>query len=225
MDAYRKKWNEQQKKLRSLLSDPAQHRLAIDLFLKQHAAVHSAAMSNIKTSYSFADDVISGLSEEQIRNTPPKMDHSIAWILWHLARIEDVAMNMLVAGDEQEYVTGNWSARLKSSVHHTGNAMPKEDSVELGRVIDIEALKHYRIAVGRKTEAIVNALTVDDRKQRVAKSRLERVLREGAVLEKAMGLIEYWSKRNIAGLLLMPPTRHCFVHLNEAARIRRKLLK
>jgi hypothetical protein len=36
-------------------------------------------------------------------------------------------------------------------------------------------------------------------------------------------LSDYWSKKTIAGLLLMPPTRHNFVHLNEAARIRQKL--
>jgi hypothetical protein len=223
MDVHRKKWNERQKKLRSLLSDSAQHSQAIDLFLQQHASVHSAAMSNIDSFFSFADDVISGLNEQQIRETPPQMDHSIAWILWHLARIEDVAMNILVAGDEQEFVTGNWSGKMKISVLHTGNAMSKEDAVQLSQDVDFEALKDYRIAVGRKTEVIVKTLSADDINQKVVLSRLGRVLSEGAVLEKAMGLIEYWGKRDIAGLLLMPPTRHCFVHLNEAARVKQKL--
>ena len=38
----------------------------------------------------------------------------------------------------------------------------------------------------------------------------------------AVDLIVYWSKRDIAGLLLMPATRHNIVHLNEALRIKKK---
>jgi len=44
----------------------------------------------------------------------------------------------------------------------------------------------------------------------------------GAVLPEAMEIINYWSSKTIAGLLLMPATRHCVLHLNEAERIRIK---
>jgi hypothetical protein len=42
------------------------------------------------------------------------------------------------------------------------------------------------------------------------------------VVEAAAGLLDYWGRRTIAGLLLMPATRHNIVHLNEAARIKQK---
>ena len=45
---------------------------------------------------------------------------------------------------------------------------------------------------------------------------------EGAVVEEARDLIDYWGKRTIAGLLLMPATRHNLVHLNEALRLKRR---
>ena len=38
--------------------------------------------------------------------------------------------------------------------------------------------------------------------------------------ERQKRLVEYWSTRTIAGLLLMPATRHPLVHLNEAMRIK-----
>jgi len=44
---------------------------------------------------------------------------------------------------------------------------------------------------------------------------------EGAVVESTRYLVDYWSRCNIAGLLLMPPTRHNFLHLNEVTRIRK----
>ena len=52
--------------------------------------------------------------------------------------------------------------------------------------------------------------------------RLERVLAEGAVTEAGRGVADYWAGLTGAGLLLMPPTRHALVHLNEAARIKQK---
>lgn len=55
--------------------------------------------------------------------------------------------------------------------------------------------------------------------------RLQRLKDEGAVLEGADWLIKYWSGLTVAGLLLMPPTRHNFVHLNEAISVKRKLMK
>ena len=45
---------------------------------------------------------------------------------------------------------------------------------------------------------------------------------EGAVAKEARDLIDYWGKRRIAGLLLMPATRHNLVHLNEALRLKRR---
>jgi hypothetical protein len=51
------------------------------------------------------------------------------------------------------------------------------------------------------------------------------VMDEGAVVEAARGLIDYLGNRTISGLLLMPPTRHNFIHLNEAERIKKKLLR
>ena len=43
-----------------------------------------------------------------------------------------------------------------------------------------------------------------------------------AVLPTGNAVIDYWSGLTLAGLLLMPPTRHNFIHLNEALRLKQK---
>jgi hypothetical protein len=222
MDTVRKKWNTRQKELRSLLSNPENYPQAIDLFLQQHAEVHSGMMSSTG-SVSFEDQVIKDMNNSQIRKIPDRMEHSIVWILWHLARIEDVTMNMLVAGTKQVFDKSKWTDKLKVSLIHTGNAMSKREIIELSNGIDIDQLRKYRVAVGRQTEKIVKQLDSAEIDQKVSSTRLDLALREGAVVEDAKGLIDYWSKRTIAGLLLMPPTRHCFIHLNEAFKIKKKV--
>jgi hypothetical protein len=52
---------------------------------------------------------------------------------------------------------------------------------------------------------------------------LEQVKAQGAVVPAAGWLLDYWAGLTLAGLLLMPPTRHNFVHLNEALRARQKV--
>lgn len=206
-----------------LLSDPNSHSQAIQLFLQQHAEVHSRAMSSRGTIF-FEDEVLIDMSEVQIREMPDRMDHSIAWIIWHLVRVEDVTMNMLVAGEEQVFIREGWDGKLGVSVSHTGNAMSKREIIELSNNVDIDELRNYRLNVGRETEEIVTQLDPGEMYQKVPPYRLDLVLQEGAVVEDAQGIIDYWSKRTVSGLLLMPPTRHCFIHLNEAARIKKKVV-
>jgi hypothetical protein len=49
-----------------------------------------------------------------------------------------------------------------------------------------------------------------------------RKIRRGAVVEAGRGVVDYWSRRNIAGLLLMPATRHNIVHWNEALQLKKR---
>jgi DinB superfamily len=222
MDPNRKLWNEQQKELQQALVRMIDPQKAIDLFMRHHAMVHSARMAGTGL-WSFEDEILDGLDEVAFRFIPPKEDHSIAWILWHLSRIEDVTMNMLVAGSSQVFSTGNWPSRLGTVFGDTGNALNKADIKLLSDSINITELLGYRIAVGRRTREIVKNLQPDEFTQQVDPKRLEKVQLEGAIQESTLWLTDYWGKKTIAGLLLMPPTRHNFVHLNEAARIKRKL--
>ena len=99
--------------------------------------------------------------------------------------------------------------------------MVDTDVTELSKAIDIDALKAYRLAVGLATRDAVSNQTPDEVKQKVSPARLQGLLDDGSVPPEAMGLIEYWGNVTIAGLLVMPPTRHCQVHLNEALRVKK----
>ena len=219
MDSDRRLWSQQQKVLRYALERPGDHEKAIELFLDQHTMVHSATMSE-SDLWSFEDEVLQGMTEESIRHIPQNCDHSLAWIIWHLARIEDITMNLLVAGRPQILYQDHWLDRIKTTIQHAGNVMDEESVANLSAAVDLEPLMAYRRAVGRRTREIVAQLQPEQLRQQVEPSRLQQVRDEGAVAEAAGEIIQYWSRRTIAGLLLMPPTRHNFLHLNEARRVK-----
>jgi DinB superfamily len=223
VEQHRKAWNQDQQALRQALSHADEHARAVELFLSQHAMVHSAALAPSRL-WSFADEVWQDLSEAGARCIPPGTEHSIAWLFWHIARIEDVTMNVLVAGRPQLLLQDRWFERLKVVDRHTGNAMPPQAVADLSAALDLEALRLYRLAVGRQTRQIVMGLSPEALRQKVESSRLQRLVDEEAVVEAAYGLIDYWGGLKIAGLLLMPPTRHNFIHLNEALRVKKKCL-
>jgi hypothetical protein len=220
MDQTHKTWNENQKILRRLLSPSGDCTAAISLFTNQHSALHSSQMSQ-NQSWSLSDDVLQGLEERELRCIPPGSEHSILWVFWHLARIEDVTMNLLVAGLPQLFLDQNWYKRLGYDSRDTGNSLDPFQIVSLSQRLDINALFAYRFEVGLRTRSIVSILKTEDLMKSVPASRLEQVITEGAVDKSTRYLVDYWGSRNIAGLLLMPPTRHNFLHLNEATRIRK----
>ena len=221
MDPNRKLWNDGHQKLNRALA-AGEREKAIELFLKQHAMVHSGKMAK-SGLWSFEDEILSELTNDQIRIIPAGGEHSIAWILLHIARIEDITMNMLVAGTAQLFIRDGWAKKMNVDIVHSANKMDDESVARLSANIDISALKAYRIAVGRRTREIVKKIRADSFKQKVDPTRMQKVMNEGAVAKEAVEIINYWSTRTIAGLLLMPPTRHCILHLNEALRIKQRL--
>lgn len=223
MDSNRKLWNNGHQKLRLMLKSN-DHQKAIELFLIQHAMVHSRKVSGMDV-WSFEDELWQGLTEAAFRAIPPKGEHSIAWMLFHIARIEDITMNLLIAETPQLYLKDDWAKKLKSTIPHSANKMDAKSVAQLSAAIDMKALREYRIAVGKRTRAIVKKIRAEELNQKVNPIRLQKVLAEGAVIPEAMEVVNYWGSRTIAGLLLMPATRHNLLHLNEALRVKQKLSK
>jgi hypothetical protein len=226
-EANRKFWNKQQSEFRRLLLSFKQHDEAIRMFLSQHAMLHSGKVARAESfdpeRRYFEDELLDDMTDQQTRRLLQDYEHSIAWNIWHMARIEDVTMNILVAGESQILEQDNWLEQMKITARDTGNLMDGAGVIDLSSTIDIEALRAYRVTVGEKTREVVKQLRPEELKQMVDPARLQRLTDEGAVLEAASDLIAYWGRRNIAGLLLMPATRHNFVHLNEAFRLKQRL--
>lgn len=221
MKADREVWNLNQKALRAALGQPQAHAHALELFLAQHASLHTAAVAGTG-AWSLEDEVMQNIGEAVFRRIPHGMEHSIAWVFWHLARIEDVTMNVLLAGAPQVLYEGNWLAQMRVDKPETGNAMSPAEIVQFSETVDMPALRAYRAAVGLRTRQVVVQVAPGGFTQKVQPERLLCLLEQGAVVEATRGLLAYWGGLTLAGLLLMPPTRHNFLHLNEAARLKAK---
>lgn len=215
-------WNDQHAALRRLFMHDRDYEQAIAVFFDHHAAVHTAKLQ-AGAHWSFQDKVLSGLTDEQMRAVPKGCAHSVAWKLWHVTRIEDVTMNLLLAGSPQVLTRGNWLDKLETDCVTVGNEMSDQDIAELSQGLNLKALLAYRLAVGKRTRSVVRHLKTAELERLAAPERLKRIAEEGAVVGKVAWLVEYWGGNPSANLLLMPATRHGFVHLNEVGRMLPKL--
>lgn len=226
MDNKRTLWNSQQNLLREIVLKSDRFDEAMLLCLQQHSMVHSSEMSQTD-QVTFEDELWDRLDEAAFRTLLKGKDETIAWDIWHLTRIEDITMNILVDGGNQIINTDNWIEKMHVKVCDTGNAMTNEEIVEFSSTVNMKELRDYRIEVGRQTRKIIQQFQPLDMKRKMEPERLQRILDEGAVLnvEDANWLIDFWGKKNVAGILLMPITRHHLVHINESMDIKKKCSK
>lgn len=218
-----KTWNSQIKSLRDIILKPDKIEESKELALSLHSMVHSSIMSGIDKA-TFEDELLEGLDENTFRTSKNEKGRTVAYGIWHSTRIEDITMNLLVDGHAQIFSRGNWKERIGSKIIDTGNAMSEEEIMEFSKAINIQELKNYRVEVGRRTREIVKSLSIQDMKRKFDNNRLQRIIDEGAVLnvEASNWLIDFWGRKNVAGIILMPVTRHHVVHINEGLSAKKK---
>ncbi|SHI16610.1 DinB superfamily protein [Sporobacter termitidis DSM 10068] len=211
-------WNERQARLREIIRKPEFYNEAQALFLSMHRAVHFSADGAAPT---YMDTVWDGLAPADIAVMPTAKDVTIAWNIWHITRIEDLTVNILIDCANQ-LLNHSWLARLNTAVTDTGNAMTDDEIVDFSRNIDMEALKRYRLAVGENTQKVLQALSCDDMKRKVRPEGLEKIRGEGGVTAHpdSEWLLDFWGRKDVAGIILMPVTRHQIGHLNDSAALK-----
>ena len=185
-----------------------------DLFLEQHAAVHSVAVGGNKMSA--AERTFAGLTDEQMRVRPREDLNSIAWLMWHIARAEDIMIGQVVGGGFQLFDEG-WKKRLGVSRPDFGIGMTSPEVSELTRQIDVGALHEYRDSVGRRTRAIVGSFKPTDWEGPVQVEAVERAAASGAFGPPTEAGIKGFTR---TGLLSRIALIHSAGHMGEAVTVR-----
>src|SRR5262245_51216438 len=118
----------------------------LTFFLSQHAAVHAREVSG----RDFPAQRVFDVSEERMRVSPARGLNSLVWLLWHMARTEDAAVNPVVAGRPQ-VLDEEWIRRMNVPWTIIGTGMTDDEVAEMSARADVAAVRAYRTAVGLRT--------------------------------------------------------------------------
>ena len=179
---------------------------AVDFFLTRYSEVHTGLV----------DGLFGSLSDTQLRARPHPGVNTIAWLLWHSARIEDVALNRFLTDGAQ--VLTEWIERLAVPRRDVGTGMTDAQVDDLSARIDLQALRGYLGAVTWRTFALVETLRASDLESPVPADRVRSVVRsEDVVAPGAEWLTDFWaSGRSRAWTLAQTALLHPYGHYYEA---------
>jgi hypothetical protein len=127
----------------------------------------------LQESFRVAGD---GLSDEQLHYSPEGESHSIAWVQWHAARIEDMFVQQLFQNQSQEWDTGGWAARTGLPEKGFGTRQPTDEAKAV-RITDRGAFAEYQAKVAAHTNAFLDQAAGDE-------SILEREIKLGERTEQ-----------------------------------------
>jgi len=122
------------------------------------------ALEVFKARHQFAQEIFydhlwEEYTEAQLRQSVHPSMNSLAWILWHVARVEDAGVNRFVAHKPQVYHEGDWMKTLGITAEHFGYGMPETEMRELSETIKLDALRGYWNAVISNTFSVLDELT------------------------------------------------------------------
>ena len=142
---------------------------------------------------------LEGLTAEQLAFRPAEHANSVAWLAWHLTRVEDDHISEL-AGTPQAWVEAGWHARFGKAADpaDTGFGYKAEDVAKI-RPDGPEVLVEYYDAVHKRSLDYLNKLTSVDM-DRIVDTR--------------------WDPPVTAGVRLMSVVNDCTQHVGQAAYVR-----
>jgi len=188
-----------------------------DMFLDQHSAMHSASVGGNKLSA--AERAFGGVTDEQMRVRPRQDLNSLAWLMWHIARAEDVFLNAILAGRPQLFDDG-WGSRLGVSRRDFGIGMTSAEVTDLTRHVDLAALREYRDAVGHRTREVVGGFKDQDWQGTVTVEAVQRAASQGAFGSRTEMIVKGFPGRPRAAMLSGIALFHSAGHMGEAATVR-----
>jgi hypothetical protein len=162
------------------------------------AAVRELLRDSFTRLIEHADDLTDGLTDELAGYRPTPDANSIAWLIWHSARVQDAQL-CDIAGVEQVWLRDGWADRfgldLPRDSHGYGHT-----SEQVGKVRpSAELLAGYYHAVHKVTLEFVASVTPEE---------LDRIVDR------------HWTPPVTASARLVSIIDDCAQHLGQAAYVR-----
>lgn len=181
---------------------------ATEMFLVRHTRMHT-----------HVERLTEGLTEAQIRESVHPTVNPIAWILWHMARAEDSAMNLLVT-EGREVLDDAWCKRMNVSRRDAGTGMTMDEVMDLSARVHLPSLTEYGKAVGERAADLVSSMTSSDLDEVVSPETVHCAVVQLVAEPMRAGLEELWQETRRGDFLIWLPLTHNYEHVGQVDLIR-----
>lgn len=116
---------------------------------------------SFKRLHASLENVTGELTSEQLNFTPDAEHHSIAWVLWHAFRTEDLVVSRVLRGTEDRWSQGGWAQRfgLPQAGQGTGHSPEEAQAIHID---DLAPFMEYARGVAADVDAYLAGLSPAD---------------------------------------------------------------
>ncbi len=112
---------------------------------------------SLTESKGYIDDAIKGLSAEELAFRVKPHSNCIAFLMWHMARVEDFWINRVLGSGKEMYEADGWFKKFGTPAQDTGMGYDVK-KLDAWPVPKLDLLQSYAAAVRAKTLAYLKAL-------------------------------------------------------------------
>jgi hypothetical protein len=166
-------------------------------------------------------EFLNKLTDDQMRLRPYECSNSIAWLVWHMARCEDL-MGFILTGHPQVLAEEEWLSRFDLSRHDIGTGMTDEEVGDFTTRVNLTTLKEYYKVVGKRTLEVVKGLRPEDLDEVPDSAYLsQKLVADGTAKENIIDFL-IWERegKNKGFWLGQLGLTHNHLHRGEALTIR-----
>lgn len=128
------------------------------------------ARNGLEEYLSGLKSTVDGLTPVELYWQPSPSSNHIAWLVWHMARVEDGWYNRYIGGGEPVWTEDGFCTRFRLSAERGGYGDTAEEIADFPK-LSIEELFEYSDAVRASALIRLNGLTSDDLEKTCDSSR------------------------------------------------------
>jgi hypothetical protein len=183
---------------------------AAEFLLARHEPLHGAMTAAL----------FEGLAEAQVRARPHGLN-SIAWLLWHVARAEDIGVNRFGVDGREVLDDAGWGPRIGLARRDLGTGMTEDEVDALSHAVDVAALRGYWDAVGHRTVEVIRTTGSTGWEQIVGPERIRRIVHdEGGYGPNAEWTAPFYAGQTRGWMIGHLALTHSYGHFFDARTVR-----
>jgi hypothetical protein len=167
------------------------------------------------------DQVLGRVPYERRDERPCDGAASVSWLMFHLLRHHDVAVNAVVRGVDPVLARDGWAERVGATALAPGTGLAEADDREAAARLVPQELDGYLSAVWGETSGWLGG-TASDELDRVPDS-VAGLARAGVDVEAYPWLYRMWDGKPVAFFIAWEVIGHGYNHLGEMVHLRNEM--
>ena len=184
-----------------------------EFMLQRHQDLHDKFLTSIRAK----------IKESDFRRSPIAGTQPIVWLIWHMARVEDMGLSRFIWKKDQLY-NQDWKEKINSDLSHYGTSMTEAEVADFATSVNVYSTLDYFQVVGNRTKEELAKLDVSTLNEVITEEEVKRIVTdEGMASSNAQWVIPHYVGKTRGWMLCHMGLTHNFRHFGQIVLVKKLL--